>query len=63
MDEYYTVKSECSAEITEKKSRFIATIRHVSSEDEALYFIQEMKKEKPGSLKDVIFSLLYSMLH
>ena len=45
MDEYYTVKSECSAEITEKKSRFIATIRHVSSEAEALDFIQEMKKK------------------
>ena len=45
MEEYSTVKSECSAEITEKKSRFIATIRPVSSEDEALAFIAEMKKK------------------
>ena len=45
MDEYYTVKNECSGEITEKKSRFIATVRPVKSENEALLFIQEMKKK------------------
>ena len=33
------------AEITEKKSRFIATIRPVSSEEEAGAFIEEMKKK------------------
>lgn len=32
-------------EIIEKKSRFIATIRPVSSEDEAAAFIKEMKKK------------------
>ena len=32
-------------EIVEKKSRFIATIRPVHSEEEALAFIQEMKKK------------------
>ena len=31
-------------EITEKKSRFIATVRPVESEDEAVSFINEMKK-------------------
>jgi uncharacterized YigZ family protein len=34
-----------SAEIVEKKSRFIATIRPVSTEDEALAFIDEMRKK------------------
>lgn len=32
-------------EITEKKSRFIATVRPVASEDEAVSFINEMKKK------------------
>ena len=32
-------------EITEKKSRFIATVRPVESEDEASAFIAEMKKK------------------
>ena len=31
-------------EITEKKSRFIATVRPVESEDEAVSFINETKK-------------------
>ena len=45
MTEYKTVKEEASGEITEKKSRFIATIRPVSTEEEALAFIAEMKKK------------------
>ncbi len=32
-------------EITEKKSRFIATIRPISTEEEALAFLEEMKKK------------------
>ena len=32
-------------EIVEKKSRFIATVRPVESEEEALAFIEEMKKK------------------
>lgn len=32
-------------EIVEKKSRFIATVRPISSEDEAVCFINEMKKK------------------
>ena len=45
MSEYITVKNEYVDEITEKKSRFIATIRHVENEEEALSFIAEMKKK------------------
>lgn len=33
------------AEIVEKKSRFIATVRPVKTEEEALAFIEEMKKK------------------
>ncbi len=39
------IKEEISGEITEKKSRFIATVRPVKTEEEALSFIQEMKKK------------------
>ena len=45
MNEYKTVAKEATGEITEKKSRFIATIRPVANEDEALAFIAEMKKK------------------
>ncbi len=39
------VYSGGQGEITEKKSRFIATVRPVSSEEEAVAFIAEMKKK------------------
>ena len=45
MNEYKTLREEATGEITEKKSRFIATIRPVESEEEALSFIAEMKKK------------------
>ncbi|MDD6305628.1 MAG: YigZ family protein [Clostridiales bacterium] len=40
-----TVYSGGEAEIVEKKSRFIATVRPVTSEEEATAFINEMKKK------------------
>ena len=40
-----TVYAGGEAEIIEKKSRFIATVRPVSSEEEATAFIAEMKKK------------------
>ncbi len=45
MSEYKTLKNEAVGEITEKKSRFIATIRPVSTEEDAISFITEMKKK------------------
>ena len=45
MKEYKTIQNEASGEITEKKSRFIATLRPVGTEEEALAFIAEMKKK------------------
>lgn len=43
--------SGAEAELVEKKSRFIATVRPVASEEEAAAFIEEMKKSTmtPGT--------------
>src|SRR5690606_25260700 len=41
--DYQTVAKEAAAEIEEKKSRFIATARPVSSEQEAQDFINRLK--------------------
>ncbi len=43
--EYQTVYEGNEAEIVEKKSRFIATVRPVGSEEEALAFIESMQKK------------------
>jgi uncharacterized YigZ family protein len=43
--EFLLLIEGAEAEIVEKKSRFIATIRPVSTEDEANAFIDEMKKK------------------
>ena len=45
MSEYATIAGRCVAEIEEKKSRFIAHLAHVESEDEALAFIEEIRAE------------------
>ena len=43
--EYQILLEGGEGEIVEKKSRFIATIRKVESEEEAIAFIEEMKKK------------------
>mgnify|MGYP002537130179 CR=1 FL=1 len=45
MKSYKTTYKGGEAEIVEKKSRFIATVRPVESEEEALAFIAELKKK------------------
>ena len=45
LKQYKTVYLGGEAEIIEKKSRFIATVRPVKSEEEALEFIESMKKK------------------
>lgn len=45
MSEYATIVGRCVAEIEEKKSRFIAHLAHVESEDEALAFLEEIRAE------------------
>ncbi len=42
---YTTIAEGGQDEIVEKKSRFIATVRPVSTEEEAIAFIDEMKKK------------------
>lgn len=43
MDKYVTVLGEAAAEYTEKRSKFIATVRHCETEEEALEFLDEMR--------------------
>ena len=43
LEKYKTVYEGGEGEIVEKKSRFIATVRPVQTEEEALAFIEEMK--------------------
>ncbi len=45
VEQYKTVYEGGSGEIVEKKSRFIANIRPVETEEAALAFIEEMKKK------------------
>ena len=45
MEQYKTVLEGGTAEIIEKKSRFIATVRPVRNEEEALAFLEEMRKQ------------------
>ena len=45
LDRYKTVYEGGESEIIEKKSRFIATVRPVETEEEALAFIEEMRKK------------------
>lgn len=45
LETYKTVLEGGVGEITEKKSRFIATVRPVKSEEEALAFLEETKKK------------------
>ncbi len=43
--QYKTIYVDGTAEIVEKKSRFLANISHVESEEEAIRFIEECKKK------------------
>lgn len=45
MEKYTTVKGFGEAEIVEKKSRFIAHVKPISSEEEAIKYIEEIKKQ------------------
>jgi len=45
LPQYYTVKQQGVDEVVIKKSRFIGYVRRVETEEEALAFIQEIKKK------------------
>lgn len=45
MEKFLTIMDECSAEFTEKRSRFIATVTHAETEEEAFEFINGLKSK------------------
>ena len=45
LEQYKTVYVGGEAEIIEKKSRFIATVKPVKTEEEAIAFIESLKKK------------------
>lgn len=45
MQQYRTIKGFATAELSEKRSRFIASIAFVQTEDEAVGFINKIKKQ------------------
>lgn len=45
LEQYKTVHTGGEAEIVEKKSRFIATVKPVKSEEEAIAFVESLKKK------------------
>ncbi len=42
---YITVDKQSTSEIVEKKSRFICNIKHITTEDEAIEFINQIRKK------------------
>jgi uncharacterized YigZ family protein len=50
---YLTIEGVASAQITEKKSRFIANLTHVTTEDEAAGFIAKIRAENPDARHNV----------
>ena len=50
LKKYKTILAQAEAEIVEKKSRFIATVRPVKTEEEARSFIEELKKKDRKSV-------------
>lgn len=55
---YISVAGEATAEITEKKSRFIANILHVETESEAAAFIDKIKKQHYNARHNVYAYIL-----
>lgn len=57
---YRTVQGEASAEIVEKKSRFIAHLAHVEDDDEAVAFLERIRQENQQAKHNVYAYLLRS---
>lgn len=53
LKKYKTILEQAEAEISEKKSRFIATVRPVKTEEQARAFIEEMKKKYWDATRNV----------
>ena len=64
MSEFITISGESAGEIEEKKSRFIAALVPCTSEDEAVTFIESVRKKnrdgvlfRPCKIMDYAFFL------
>ena len=55
---YISVENEATAEITEKKSRFIANVRHAETEEEAMAFVDKIKKQHYSARHNVYAFIL-----
>ena len=53
MESYQTIDGTAQAEYEEKKSRFIAQLAHVATEDEALAFLSDIRKANPMARHNV----------
>jgi uncharacterized YigZ family protein len=53
MEPYDTIEGGATAEYEEKKSRFIAAVQHVQTEDEALAFLTRIRAENPMARHNV----------
>lgn len=60
MSPFKTIQSEVEAEVIEKKSRFIAHVAPVCSEEEALTFLERIKKENSAARHNVYAYILQS---
>ena len=52
-DHYITIEKQARAEFTEKRSRFIGSVRPVSTEQEAIAFVNEIRSEFPDARHNV----------
>ena len=57
-DIFRTVARECEAEIEEKRSVFIAAVKRVATEEEAMAFVKERKKLHPDARHTVFAYVL-----
>lgn len=58
-DTYLTIQGLVEAEIVEKKSRFISHLSHVENEDEALEFLNRIRKENAQARHNVYAYVLH----
>ena len=53
MEPFITIEGTATGEYEEKKSRFIAAVQHVQTEDEALAFLARIRAENPMARHNV----------
>ena len=59
-DIYLTPEKEASSELVEKRSKFIGNIKHINSEEEALFYIKKIKKEHYDANHNVYAYIFYN---